>query len=277
MQRARVAAIQMTATDDVDRNLTRTEALVRRAAAEGATFVALPENFALMATEGLVLARTEPIDGPIVAWGRALAHELRITLLLGSIPERAKHDGMRRNTSVLVGADGGIAAVYRKIHLFDVDLGELVLRESAAVEPGTEIVVAHTEWAEIGLSVCYDVRFPELYRALRDRGAEVLTVPAAFTAETGPHHWHVLLRARAIENQCFVVAPAQVGSHSERRASYGHALVVDPWGSVLADAGGDGEGLAIADLDPEVLREASRRIPCWDHRQPWITRRKDDE
>ncbi|GAB4368774.1 MAG: carbon-nitrogen hydrolase family protein [Acidobacteriota bacterium] len=270
MESIRAAAVQMRSTRDVDRNLGVAETLVRRAASEGARFVALPENFALMAAEGVVLERTEPLDGPLVGWGRQLARELGVDLLLGSVPETASRPGMRRNTSVLVDREGEVRAVYRKIHLFDVDLGDVSLRESSVVEPGREVVVGELAWGRVGLSVCYDLRFPELYRVLRFAGAEVLAVPAAFTATTGPHHWHLLLRARAVENQAFVVAPAQVGRHGRTRASYGHAAIVDPWGEVLADAGTDEQAVAIADLDVARLDGARRRIPCLDHARRWL-------
>lgn len=271
----RIAAVQMCATDDLARNREVAERLVREAASQGAHFIALPENFALMAAEGVVLSRTEPLDGAIVRWGRALSLELGVDLLLGSIPETASREGMRRNTSILIDREGDVVAVYRKIHLFDVRLESGTLSESSVVEPGDEVVVGALSWGVVGLSVCYDVRFPELYRALRAKGAGVLTVPAAFTAETGPHHWHVLLRARAIENQAFVVAPAQVGEHGRGRASYGHALLVDPWGEVLADAGGAGDGFAIADVDFERQVRASQRVPCLEHRRAWLLRGED--
>jgi predicted amidohydrolase len=279
MERVRVAAVQMRSTDDVERNLEIAERLVREAAARGAGFVSLPENVALMAPEGLIVERTESLEGPIVGWARALARELGIELLLGSFPENASKKDMRRNTSVMLGRQGELLGVYRKIHLFDVELESVTLKESAVVEPGDETVVADAPWGRLGLTVCYDLRFPELYRALRGAGAEVLTVPSAFTAQTGPHHWHLLLRARAVENQAFVVAAAQVGQHGKKRASYGHALVVDPWGEVLADAGGEEEALAVAEIGPEGLAAARRRIPSLDHLQPWLiagrTRRDD--
>lgn len=270
MEKVRVAALQMNSNEDVSRNLAIAERLVRSASGEGAAFVALPENFALMAIEGVRLARTESLDGDVVAWGRGLASELGVDLLLGSIPESSPREGMRRNCSVLIDAQGDLAAVYRKIHMFDVELEKIVLKESSVVEAGDEVVTGQLAWGRVGLTVCYDLRFPELYRVLRDEGAETLLCPAAFTAQTGPHHWHLLLRARAVENQAFVVAPAEVGFHGEKRQSYGHALIVDPWGEVLADAGDADEGMAIADLDPAALERARRRIPCLDHRQRWL-------
>jgi len=262
----------MTSTADREENLVIAERLVRGAAARGAEFVALPENFSLMATEGLVIEPTEPVEGPTAEWGRGVAASCGVDLLLGSIPETADRPRMRHNTSVLITRAGEIAASYRKIHMFDVRLSGRSLVESSAVAAGTETVTADLEWGRIGMSVCYDLRFAELYRTLRRAGAEVLTVPSAFTAETGPAHWSILLRARAVENQAFVVAPAQTGVHAPGRASYGHAMIVGPWGEVLDDAGPNGEGVAVADLDPRSLAQAAERIPCLEHARDWLVR-----
>lgn len=265
MKPIRVAALQMSSTRDREQNLLRAAALVQRAAAEGARFVTLPENFAVLASDRALVGEAEPLDGPLVTWGRDLARELGIDLLLGSIPETSAAEGRRHNTSVLVSRSGEVVSSYRKIHLFDVDLGELQLRESEWVEPGDRAEWGELDWGRVGLSVCYDLRFPELYRHLAAARCDVITVPSAFTDRTGPDHWHLLLRARAVENEAFVIAAAQVGRHSKRRGSYGHALVVDPWGRVLADAGGEGESMAIADLDPAVLDETRRLLPTLDH------------
>jgi deaminated glutathione amidase len=276
----RVAAVQMTSTDDVGQNLAVVRRLVTEGAGRGATLVGLPENFAFLGSdrdhrlaiaerlpsvgERVPAAQTQP--GPILSAMQALARETGVHLLLGGFPETAA-GGRIHNTSVLLGPGGAVVALYRKIHLFDVDLpGGASFRESDFVEPGAEAVVAELPLARLGLSVCYDLRFPELYRRLIARGAEVLTVPSAFTAETGKDHWHVLLRARAIENQAFVLAPAQGGVHGGNRRSYGHALVVDPWGVVLAEHG-EGAGIAVADLDLEYLAEVRRRVPCLTHRR----------
>jgi predicted amidohydrolase len=207
-----VAVAQMTSTTDVERNLAVAEALVERAAERGATFVGLPENFAFLRSEGEPVPEPQDVDGPWVRRMAALARRRRVTLLLGSLPERVPGDARVRNTSVLLGPDGQVLAVYRKIHLFDIDLpGMEHLKESKAVLPGDEVVVAETALGPVGLSICYDLRFPELYRELGRRGARVLCVPSAFTERTGKAHWEVLLRARAIENLAYVVAPAQVG------------------------------------------------------------------
>ncbi len=216
------AAVQMTSTADVEKNLAVAEALVERAVARGATFVGLPENFAFLRAEGEPVPEAQALDGPWVSRMAALARRLGITLLLGSLPERVPGDRKVRNTSVLLGPDGTTLAVYRKIHLFDIDLpGMEHLKESRAVVPGEELVVAQSPFGPIGLSICYDVRFPELYRELARRGARVLAVPSAFTERTGKAHWEVLLRARAIENLAYVIAPAQVGHHGGGRTSHG--------------------------------------------------------
>jgi len=239
----------MTSTSEVERNLDAAEALVERAAARGACFVGLPENFAFLRSEGQPVPEPQDLDGPWVARMSALARRLRVTLLLGSLPERVPGDTRVRNTSVLLGPDGETIAVYRKIHLFDIDLpGMEHLKESKAVAPGGELVVADTEAGRLGLSVCYDLRFPELYRAHAARGARFLAVPSAFARETGRDHWEVLLRARAIENQAFVLAPAQWGRHGPDRSSHGRSLIVDPWGVILAQAP-DRPCVVIADCD----------------------------
>jgi len=263
--RALVAVAQMSSTADVARNLDVAEALVERAAARGAVFVGLPENFAFLRSEGEPVPEPQALDGPWVQRMAGLARRHHVTLLLGSLPEGVPGDTRVRNTSVLVGPHGGTLAVYRKIHLFDIDLpGMEHLKESKAVVPGDEVVVADTAIGPVGLSICYDLRFPELYRALVRRGAEVLCVPSAFTERTGKAHWEVLLRARAIENLCYVLAPAQVGHHGGGRTSHGQALIVDPWGFVLAQVA-DGEGLAVAELDFERLRRLRRELPALTH------------
>ena len=262
---ALAAVVQMNSTADVERNLASAEALVEQAAARGATFVGLPENFAFLRSEGLPMPEAQDLDGAWVRRMSALARRLRVTLLLGSLPERVPGDARVRNTSVLLGPDGGTIAVYRKIHLFDIDLpGMEQLKESKAVVPGEDVVAAETAIGTVGLSICYDVRFPELYRALARRGARVLCVPSAFTERTGRVHWEILLRARAIENLAYVLAPAQVGHHGGGRASHGQAMIVDPWGAVLAQVP-DGEGFALAELDFERLARLRRELPALTH------------
>jgi predicted amidohydrolase len=265
--RALAAVVQMTSTADVARNLDTAEALVTRAAARGAAFVALPENFAFLQSEGEPVSAPQALDGPWVRRMADLARGLRVTLLLGSLPERVSGDVRVRNTSVLLGPDGSTLAVYRKIHLFDIDLpGMEHLKESKAVAAGEEVVVAETALGPVGLSICYDLRFPELYRALSRRGARVLCVPSAFTERTGKAHWEVLLRARAIENLAYVLAPAQVGHHGGDRTSHGQASIVDPWGCVVAQVP-DGEGFTLAELDFDRLERLRRELPALAHRR----------
>jgi len=259
------AVVQMTSTADVERNLATAERLTGEAAARGAAFVALPENFAFLRSTGDPAPEAQAVDGP---WTRRMAEcarRHRITLLLGSLPERAPEAGKVHNTSVLLGPDGATLAVYRKIHLFDIDLPGLEhLKESREVAPGGDLVVASSPFGEVGLSICYDVRFPELYRELTRRGARVLAVPAAFTDRTGKDHWEVLLRARAIENLAHVVAPAQVGVHGKGRISHGHAMIVDPWGTVIAQVP-DGEGIALAEMDFDRQDRLRRELPALAH------------
>jgi predicted amidohydrolase len=264
-RRALAAVVQMTSTADVERNLNVAEALVEQAAARGAAFVGLPENFAYLRSEGQPVPEPQAVDGAWVSRMGALARRLRVTLLLGSLPERVPGDTRVRNTSLLLGPGGETLGLYRKVHLFDIDLpGMEHLKESKAVVPGEELVVAATPVGPVGLSICYDVRFPELYRELSRRGARVLCVPSAFTERTGKAHWEVLLRARAIENLAYVLAPAQVGHHGGGRASHGQAMIVDPWGLVVAQVA-DGEGVAVAELDFERLERLRRELPALGH------------
>ncbi|MEN8182111.1 MAG: carbon-nitrogen hydrolase family protein [Myxococcota bacterium] len=265
----RVAAIQLQSTDDLEANLRATRERVAEAAGAGASLVALPENFAFLRREGLAIPCAQGLDGSIVGALRQLASHHRIWLLGGSFAEAGPGDGRVHNTSVLLSPEGELAATYRKIHLFDVDLrgqGGGRFAESAAIAPGKEVVVAGTPFGGIGLSICYDLRFPELYRAQAAQGARFLAVPSAFARETGRDHWEVLLRARAIENQAFVIAPAQWGRHSEDRSSHGRSLIVDPWGLVLAQAG-DGPCAILADCDLEAQDRIRASLPCLSHRR----------
>jgi predicted amidohydrolase len=262
-----VAAAQMTSGASKIDNLAAATRLVRRAAELGARFIGLPENFAWMGPEAERDANAEGLDGPTQARMAELARSLEVTLLAGSTLETGAPDGRLFNTSVLYGPDGARLGVYRKIHLFDVEVGDgQTYRESAAVAPGTEVVVAPSELGPVGLSVCYDLRFPELYRQQSARGAVLLTVPAAFTLATGKDHWEVLLRARAIENQAYVLAPAQQGRHPKDRLTWGHAMLVDPWGLVTARAS-EGEGLALGLVDLALLARLRRTLPALQHRR----------
>jgi len=258
----------MCSTDDVAANLKAARDLVGTAADAGASWVALPENFAFLRREGMAFPCAQGLNGEIVGAVRSLAREHRIWLLGGTFPEAAS-GGLVHNTSVLVDPKGEVSAVYRKIHLFDVDLsaqGGGAFRESATIAPGGEPVAAETPFGGVGLSVCYDLRFPELYRRLADAGVRFLAVPSAFARETGRDHWEVLLRARAIENQCFVVAPAQSGRHSPDRASHGRSLVIDPWGLVLGQAP-DGPGTVVVDCDLAQQDRIRDALPALRHRR----------
>ena len=262
----RAACVQLRSSDDVAENIRETVKLVREAAARGATFIATPENTTLMAPDGgakLAHSHDEAHD-PALPVFSALAKELNISLLIGSIAIKVS-ETKTANRSFLFGPDGGIAARYSKIHLFDVALasGE-IYRESNTVAGGDQAVVAQTPWGKVGLSVCYDVRFPQLYRRLAQKGAFLFTVPSAFTVPTGSAHWHILLRARAIENGAFVLAPAQGGTHANGRKTYGHSLIVSPWGEVLAEAGTE-PGVIVADIDPELSAEARIKVPNLQH------------
>jgi predicted amidohydrolase len=261
----RAAAVQLNSTDDRERNLATAERLVRAAAADGATLVALPEKWNLLAGGEELLAGAEPLHGPSLTAARAWASELGIHLLAGSIAARG--DERAQNTSVLVGPDGSDLAVYRKIHMFDVDVGGVSYRESAFEDPGSEIVTASLGEAELGLTVCYDLRFPELYRILALRGARLISVPSAFTTTTGRDHWEVLLRARAIENQAFLIAPNQIGAAPPHYDSFGHSMIVDPWGRVLATAP-DEECFIAADLDLAAQDEVRDSLPALANRRP---------
>ena len=267
----RVACVQPSSGQDTAANLAAAGALVREACAAGAQLVALPENVALMEHRtALVQASAAPLAAhPAAAYFRALAAETQVWLLAGSMAASAG-DGRIANRSVLIDPAGRIVATYDKIHMFDVDLptGESY-RESAAFRPGGQAVVAETPWGGLGMTVCYDLRFPQLYRALAHAGARLIAVPAAFTKHTGEAHWHVLLRARAIETGCFVVAPCMWGSHSGERKTYGHSLIVDPWGEVLAD-GGEGVGIAMADLDLARVEQARATIPALEHDRAFL-------
>lgn len=262
-----IAAVQMTSGADKAENLSRATALIRTATRRGATFIGLPENFAWMGPEAERAQNAEPLDGPTLAAMSALAKEFGVTLLAGSVLEAGAPGGRLYNTSVLFGPDGGRLAVYRKMHLFDVEVGDgQTYKESAAVAPGAEVVVADAPLGKVGLSVCYDLRFPELYRKHSEAGAVLLTVPAAFTLATGKDHWEVLLRARAIENQAFVMAPAQQGRHPKDRLTWGHAMIVDPWGLVTARAS-EGEGVAIGEFDEGLLARIRKNLPALQHRR----------
>ena len=264
----RVGAVQLNSTDDAERNLATADRLVRQAAAAGAEVVVLPEKWSVLGTPEQMMVAAEPLDGRFISWACEAARELGIDLVAGSIVERVEGREKTANTSVHVGPDGEIRAIYRKMHMFDVEVDGDIYAESANEDAGDEVVLSDlADGSRLGMSICYDVRFPELYRMLAVDGAEVVTVPAAFTLATTRDHWEVLLRARAIENQCFVIAPNQIGAHPPGPRCGGRSMIIDPWGLVLALAP-DLETTVVADLDFEVLQQVRRRIPALTHRRP---------
>jgi predicted amidohydrolase len=269
-KRLSVAVVQLNSQDDVAANLAVVRELVAAAAARGAKLVVLPEDFAYLGAEQGKLQIAEKLGDrslPIQAALAEMARESKVTLVAGGMPEASDDPQRPHNACAVFDQSGKLVASYRKIHLFDVDLPDGTrLRESDTTKPGTEPVVVEVEGFKLGLSVCYDLRFPELYRALVDRGAEVLLVPAAFTLTTGKEHWHVLLRARAIESQTWVVAAGQWGKHPKGRASFGHSLIADPWGTVLSECA-DRVGFAIADLERADLDRVRASLPSLRHRR----------
>jgi len=263
------AAVQLTSTSDEDANWESARSLIERAAGHGAAFVATPENTNYLGPHAEKVRRAEPLDGKTGTRFAELARRLGIHLLLGSFNERSDEAERCYNTSVFYGPDGSVLATYRKIHLFDVDVpnGPSFL-ESTTCKPGEATAVVATPLARFGLSICYDLRFAELYRKLADGGAEVLMIPSAFTLATGKDHWEPLIRARAIENQCWVIAPAQHGKHDDGGLAHtwGHAMIVDPWGLPVATAS-DGPGLALAEIDLDRVARVREAIPVARHRR----------
>ena len=264
----RAGAVQLNSTEDKDRNLATADRLVRAAAADGAELIVLPEKWNVLGTPEQLAAGAEPLDGPSIGWAREIAKELGVELVAGSIVERVEGRDKGANTSVHIDAGGEVRAIYRKIHMFDVEVDGTVYRESDGEEPGSEIVLSELAGGvTLGLTVCYDLRFPELYRILALRGAEVITVPSAFTLATTRDHWEILLRARAIEDQLFVVAANQIGAHPPGHRSGGRSMIVDPWGLVLAQAP-DVETAIVAELDRTLLADVRGRLPSLANRRP---------
>src|SRR5579875_1117522 len=267
----RAAAVQLNATEDVERNLETADRLTRHAAKQGAQLVLLPEKWTVLGRAEVMEEQAQELDGPAVQWARRIARELQIDLIAGSFVERRPGRQKTSNTSLHIGPDGAIQAQYRKLHMFDVEVDGTVYAESARELAGDEVVTTTVqaggqEPRTLGMTICYDVRFPELYRALSERGAELLTVPAAFTLATTRDHWEVLLRARAIENQCFVIAANQIGAHPPGNRSGGRSAIIDPWGLVLATAP-DGECAIVAELDFGRLADVRERLPALTHRR----------
>ena len=266
MARLKVACIQLNAGSDPDVNLVQAIDRVREASAQGAQLIALPEYAVLLDGSGRVMRERSPEESkhPALPAFSSLARETRAWLLVGSLTVK-RDDEHLANRSYLISADGAIVARYDKIHMFDVTLpGGKVIRESSAYRPGDAAVVATTPWGVLGMSVCYDLRFPQLYRALAKAGAAMFVVPASFQRETGPAHWEVLLRTRAIENGAWVIAPAMCGDHANGRSTYGHSLVIDPWGRVKAELG-DQPGVLVADIDPDEAAKIRSMLPSLEH------------
>jgi deaminated glutathione amidase len=264
----KAAVVQLNSGADVEANIAAADLHVRAAAADGATLVVLPEKWTVMGGEAELRAGAQKHDGPAIAWARATARELTVDLVAGSIAERVEGREKLSNTTVHVGPDGEVRAVYRKLHMFDVEVDGHQYRESDSDEPGAEIVLSEmANGTKLGLSICYDVRFPEVHRILALRGARVIALPAAFTLLTTRDHWTSLIRARAIENQVFIVAANQVGAHPGNHRSGGHSMIVDPWGVVLAQAS-DVVGHVTAELDLEQQADIRQRLPVLQHRRP---------
>ena len=267
----RAAVVQINTTADRDRNLEVAERLVRAASSDGAELVVLPEKWPWLAAGEDQPSGSQPVDGPAMSAAGSWAAELGISLQAGSFTESGAGGGKPSNTALMFSPEGEVTATYRKIHMFDVDVGGVEYRESSTEAAGDEVVAAPLGTAKLGMTVCYDLRFPELFRALLDLGADIFAVPSAFTAVTGRDHWQVLLRARAIENQAFVVAANQFGTAEPHFDSWGHSLIVDPWGRVLADAG-EAEGYAIADLDFAERDRILGSLPAIHNRRPDLFR-----
>jgi predicted amidohydrolase len=277
----RAAAVQLNATEDVDRNLETADRLTRDAARQGAQLVVLPEKWTVLGRSEVMEEQAQTLDGPAATWAKDTASELGIDLIAGSFVERRAGQTKTSNTSLHVAPDGAVKAAYRKLHMFDVEVEGTVYAESARELAGDEVVTTTVAGGTpqprtLGMTICYDVRFPELYRALGERGAEILVVPAAFTLATTRDHWETLLRARAIENQCFVVAANQIGAYPPGNRSGGRSTIIDPWGVVLATAP-DSECAIVADLDFDLLADVRARLPALSHRRaPQLYERQAD-
>ncbi|MEM7314880.1 MAG: carbon-nitrogen hydrolase family protein, partial [Planctomycetota bacterium] len=264
----KVSIAQLNSTSDEASNVRRAIDMIREAANKGADLVALPELFHCLADFEQVLAASQPIPGPLTDQLAALARELKITLCAGSIAEACEDPNRVFNTSLILDARGEIIATYRKMHLFEVDLPDrITLCEADYMTAGDNLSVVSTDVGVIGQAICYDLRFPRLHRQLTIDGAEMIIIPSAFTMPTGRDHWKVLAQARAIENQVYLIAPNQVGKHNVQLESYGHSLVIDPWGNILAEASETSEELILADLDAEKLTATRARIPVLKNRR----------
>jgi predicted amidohydrolase len=271
----RAAAVQLNSTDEYDRNLDVAERLVRAAAADGAELVVLPEKWTVLGPPEAIRDSAEPLDGPTLSAAAGWARELGVFLVAGSVPEVVAGQEKLANTSVMFGPDGERLATYRKIHMFDVEVGDVSYRESEIEQAGDRVELGDLNGTKVGLTICYDLRFPELYRILALRGARVITVPSAFTERTGRDHWEVLIRARAIEDQVFMVAAGQIGVAPPHYRSYGRSMIADPWGVVLAQAP-DTECFVPAELDFASQDEIRDKLPSLRNRRPEAYRWPED-
>jgi len=274
MTTVHVGCVQLNAGNDVAANLNAASELVRAAARQGAQLIALPEYCTLLDGSGRIMREQSPEEGAHVALPvmQSLARETGAWLLVGSLTVKLP-DARMANRSYLISAEGGIVARYDKIHMFDVTLpGGKVIRESSAYGPGDEAVVAATPWGDLGMTVCYDLRFPQLFRALAQAGAVMIAVPSSFQRETGPAHWHALLRARAIENAVWMIAPAMCGEHPNGRSTYGHSLIIDPWGKVVAELD-DQPGITVAEIDIDRVTKVRGMLPSLTHDRAFELRR----
>lgn len=271
--RFRVACAQMNSAADMQFNIAQADAAIRQAASRGAELITTPENLFFMQAPGKELPAYDMHNHPGILHCQELARELKTWILLGSVALTAPH-GRHHNRSLLLNGTGSVAAFYDKLHLFDVDLGKgEKYEESARIYPGAEAVLACTPWGKLGMSVCYDLRFPHLYRTLAKAGATLLAVPSAFTYATGQAHWHVLLRARAIENGCYVFAPAQCGAHPGGRRTYGHSLIIDPWGVIVAEASEENPEIIMADIDTDNIQAVRNSLPSLTHDREYVLKR----
>lgn len=263
----RAAAVQLSSTEDTERNLEKADLLVRDAIGRGAELVVLPEKWTVLGSPEQLEAGAQLLDGPAISWARSIAREFEVEIVAGSIVERVPGLEKNQNTSVHVGPEGQVRAVYHKLHMFDVEVEGVLYAESAQEQAGDEAIVSElASGTGLGMTICYDLRFPELYRMLAARGAEIISVPSAFTVPTTRDHWEILLRARAIENQCFIVAANQFGTHGGGYRSGGRSMIVDPWGLVLASAP-DTECAIVAELNFDQLHTIRARIPVLSHRR----------
>ncbi|GJQ13131.1 hypothetical protein GpartN1_g4922.t1 [Galdieria partita] len=268
-QSHKLAIVQLQSTNDTEHNFRQCQSLVHDAALQGASFISLPECFEFIGeTTRDALSVAQPLDGPLFSRYRELAAKEQVWLSLAGFHEKGPDEAHIYNTHVVVDPKGSIVAIYRKLHLFDVDIQDGRISESQTTAAGKEmVIVSNTPIGHVGLTTCYDIRFPELYSCLAGHGADVILVPSAFFPSTGEAHWEVLLRARAIENEVYIAAAAQVGKHNDKRSSYGHSMIVDPWGMIIGQLGKNENQYCLCSIDREYVQSIRQRIPKWKHRR----------